>query len=204
MKSCSSLEGACWNIKSTYDPSLPEQGEPHNRSHRAEHPHHRRKLPSHQQPAHVGSNNRVPETGDSLTLNSISCRVVLQGGGGSYARLFSWSPSRERTGETSSKQEFSLSMSLDNLFNSLLILPIGAALRAGQYQRGNQPVSATDLMRFIQPVLPPGGAAWTSAHAPGAGPALAPPGRGAENSLRRSSKPARSQRCRASSARVSA
>lgn len=165
-----------------------EQGELHNCSYSAEHSHHRRKFPSHQQPAHVGSNNWAPETDNSLTLNSISCSMVLQVGSGSYACLFSWSQSRERMGKASSKQELSLSMSLDNLFTSLLILPISTVLRAAQSQKGNQPVPTMDLMRFIQLVLPQTGGAFTSSHILGAGLVHTPSGRGAENRLLRSRK----------------
>lgn len=77
---------------------------------------------------HVCSNNWTPVKDDSLTLSGISCSVVLQVGCGSYTCLFSWSQFRDRMGKTWSKQELSCSMRLENLFTSLLILPISTVL----------------------------------------------------------------------------
>lgn len=47
-------------------------------------------------PKPPGSSNQTPVPEVRPTLSSISCSVVLQAGGGSYARLFSWSQFRRR------------------------------------------------------------------------------------------------------------
>lgn len=50
-------------------------------------------------------------------------------------------------------RELSLSTLLENAFTSLLILPMAAVLRAGQYQKGNQAVLMLGPIRFIQQLL---------------------------------------------------
>lgn len=77
------------------------------------------------------------------------------------------------------------SVCLGSLLSSLLILPVGAVVRAGQYQKGTQLTPPMDLGGCGQPVLYQS-RGFTNLHLLGGRLAQAPSGRDAENRLLRS------------------